>query len=158
MKRIFEIDEVDSLKELIGNKVVLVGGCFDILHLGHIDFLEKAKEQGEVLVVLIEEDEKIRKDKGEGRPVNNQNNRALLLSKLRMVDYVVKLKEMKSDEDYDEVVKKIKPAIIAITEGDERVEKKKKQAKEIRAEVIEVSKLIPQQSSSQIIEIISKKE
>jgi len=158
MKRIFEIDEVDSLKELIGNKVVLVGGCFDILHLGHIDFLEKAKEQGEVLVVLIEEDEKIRKDKGEGRPVNNQDNRALLLSKLQMVDYVVKLKEMKSDEDYDEVVKKIKPAIIAITEGDERVEKKKKQAKEIRAEVIEVSKLIPQQSSSQIIEIISKKE
>jgi rfaE bifunctional protein nucleotidyltransferase chain/domain len=136
------------------NKIVLVGGCFDVMHLGHIFFLEKAKEKGDMLVVLLESDENIKKNKGQNRPINNQENRAVFLTKLKMVDYVIKLPEMKSDEDYLEILKKIKPNIIAVSEGDVGLEKKSKQAKEIGAKVVKVSKLIPHQSTSLIIDKI----
>ena len=66
--------------------IVLVGGCFDIVHLGHLIFLEKAKAKGDILIVLLESDENIRKNKGQNRPINNQEDRALFLSKLKMVD------------------------------------------------------------------------
>ena len=135
-------------------KIVLVGGCFDIVHLGHLIFLEKAKAKGDILIVLLESDENIRKNKGQNRPINNQENRAIFLTKLKMVDYVIKLPEMKSDEDYLEILKKIKPNIIAVSEGDSALEKKKKQAKEIGARVLEVNKLIPHQSTSLIIDKI----
>ena len=135
-------------------KIVLVGGCFDIVHLGHLIFLEKAKAKGDILIVLLESDENIRKNKGQNRPINNQENRAVFLTKLKMVDYVIKLPEMKSDEDYLEILKKIKPNIIAVSEGDSALEKKKKQAKEIGARVLEVNKLIPHQSTSLIIDKI----
>lgn len=135
-------------------KVVLVGGCFDIVHLGHVIFLEKAKAEGDVLVVLLESDENIKKNKGNNRPVNNQANRAEFLTKLRMVDKVIKLPEMKSDEEYLEIIKKIKPDIIAVSEGDENLEKKKIQAQGIGSRVVEVTKRIPKQSTSRIIEII----
>jgi len=138
------------------NTTVLVGGCFDVLHLGHVTFLEKAKKMGDKLVVLLESDENIKKGKGNNRPINNQENRAKMLMSLRMVDEVIKLPEMKTDEEYFVLIKKIKPSIIAITDGDKRIFQKKEQAKIVGAKVVEVTPLIPQQSTSQVIEIISK--
>jgi len=135
-------------------KIVLVGGCFDIVHLGHLIFLEKAKAKGDILIVLLESDENIRKNKGQNRPINNQKDRAFFLSKLKMVDRVIKLPEMKSDDEYLQIIKKIKPKIIAVSEGDSSLEKKKKQAKEVGAKVVKVSKLIPHQSTSLIIDKI----
>lgn len=98
-------------------KTVLVGGCFDLLHKGHVSFLKKAKEAGEKLIVLLESDEKIKKLKGEDRPVQTQKIRAEALGELGFVDEVISLPFMISDSDYDELIKKIKPDIIAITEG-----------------------------------------
>lgn len=149
-------DKPESLlnKERSLKKIVVVGGCFDIVHLGHLIFLEKAKAKGEILIVLLESDENIRKNKGQNRPINNQDNRAVFLTKLKMVDYVIKLPEMKSDKEYLEIIKKIKPKIIAVSEGDKSLEKKRKQAKEIGAKVLKVSKLIPHQSTSLIIDKI----
>lgn len=141
--------EKKNIKE---KKIVVVGGCFDIVHLGHVMFLEKAKAKGDILIVLLESDENIRKNKGPNRPINNQENRAIFLTKLKMVDRVIKLPEMKNDEDYLEIIKKIKPKIIAVSEQDINLEKKKEQAKQIGAKVLIVSKLIPQQSTSRIIE------
>lgn len=135
-------------------KIVLVGGCFDIVHLGHLIFLEKAKAKGDELIVLLESDENIRKNKGQNRPINNQENRAIFLTKLKMVDHVIKLPEMKSDEEYLEILKKVKPNIIAVSENDGNIEKKRRQAKEIGAKVLKVSKLIPHQSTSLIIDKI----
>jgi rfaE bifunctional protein nucleotidyltransferase chain/domain len=136
------------------DKIVVVGGCFDIVHLGHLIFLEKAKAKGDILIVLLESDEDIRKKKGEKRPINNQKNRALFLNKLKMVDYVISLPEMKNKNSYLEILKKIKPNIIAVSEGDENLERKKIQAREIGAKVVKVTKKIPNQSTSRIIEII----
>src|SRR5262245_40855320 len=101
-----------------GKRIVLAGGCFDILHIGHIAFLQKAKEQGDVLFVLIEHDETIKKSKGENRPINSQEDRSKILSHIDIIDYVVLLPNVKNDKTYDDLVINIKPAIIATTAGD----------------------------------------
>lgn len=138
------------------DKIVLVGGCFDVLHLGHVIFLEKAKNLGDKLVVLLESDENIKKNKGNNRPINNQENRAKMLMSLRMVDKVIKLPETKTDDEYLALIKKIKPKIIAISGGDKRISQKKEQAKIAGVKVVTVTKLIPCQSTSRIIEIITQ--
>ena len=136
--------------------VVLVGGCFDVLHLGHITFLEKAKKLGDKLIILLESDENIKKNKGINRPINNQENRAKILMSLKIVDKVIKLPEMKTDEEYLAVIKKIKPKVIAITSGDKRILQKKDQAKMVGARLVKVTRQIPYQSTSRIIEIITQ--
>lgn len=145
-----------SLKKGDCNKIVLVGGCFDILHLGHIVFLNKARNLGDKLVVLLESDENIKKNKGNNRPINNQKNRAKILESLRMVDQVIKLPEMKTDEDYLKIVERISPTVIAVSENDTNLVNKKYQAKLVGAKLIKVTSLIPHQSTSRIIEIITQ--
>jgi rfaE bifunctional protein nucleotidyltransferase chain/domain len=157
MKEIVEIKNIQNLVNVIGKKkMVLVGGCFDIVHLGHIKFLEKAKKAGDILVVMLESDESIKKIKGQNRPINNQENRADFLTKLRMVDYVIKLPIMKNDEEYLKLVKKIKPNIIAVSEGDKNIIQKRGQARLVGAKLIKVTNLIKQQSTSKIIEVITE--
>jgi len=136
------------------NITVLVGGCFDILHLGHIIFLKKARNLGDKLVVLLESDENIKKIKGKSRPINNQKNRAKMLKSLRMVDQVIKLSEMKTDDEYLKIIKKIRPKIIAVSENDKNLINKKYQAKQVGAKIVKVTNLIPHQSTSRIIETI----
>lgn len=72
-----------------GLEVVFTNGCFDILHLGHVDYLEKAKAKGDRLIVAVNEDESVRKLKGESRPINDENARARLMAALGFVDAVV---------------------------------------------------------------------
>ncbi|HII17063.1 TPA: adenylyltransferase/cytidyltransferase family protein [Candidatus Woesearchaeota archaeon] len=71
-----------------GKSIVTCNGCFDILHAGHIKFLEEAKSHGDILIVAINTDAYITKKKGRGRPVNSQDDRALVLAALACVDYV----------------------------------------------------------------------
>ena len=156
MKQIIKINQIEKLAEEIKNKkIILVGGCFDIVHLGHIEFLEKAKTKGNILIVLLESDENIKKNKGANRPINNQEDRAIFLTKLKMVDYVIQLPEMTNDGEYLEIIKKIKPRIIAVSKNDVNLEKKIKEASQVGAKIVTVSKLIPQQSTSRIIERIN---
>ena len=149
MNQIIEINQLEQLKNC--EDVVLVGGCFDILHLGHITFLEEAKKMGKNLVILLESDETIKKLKGENRPINRQIDRAEMLAKLKMVDYVVMLPELKNNQDYTDLIKKINPKIIAISGGDKKIELKKQEAKIVGAKLVEVTKRIPQYSTSQMI-------
>lgn len=69
-------------------KVVFTNGCFDLLHVGHITYLQEAKDQGDILVVGINTDASIKKLKGEQRPIQNEIDRAKILAALRSVDYV----------------------------------------------------------------------
>lgn len=130
---------VKQLKKL-GKKTVLVGGCFDILHAGHIDFLKKSKEEGDVLIVLVESDKTIKKLKGKNRPINNQEDRTAILSNLKMVDHVIPLKPLKTDEEYTHLVKMIEPDIIAVTKGDPLIKVKEAQAKKVNARIVEIEK------------------
>jgi FAD synthetase len=133
-------------------KAVLVGGCFDVLHYGHIHFLKKAKALGNYLIVALESDKNVKRLKGNKRPVHDQNMRREMLEALRFVDQVIILADKMTDKDYDKLVKIINPQVIAVTSGDPVIDKKKKQAQEIDAKVIEIPR-IDSLSTSQIIEI-----
>ena len=85
-----KIRSLDDLpKTLAGKKVVLANGCFDILHVGHVRYLEHARKLGDVLVVAINSDHSVRALKGPGRPILNEVERANLVSALRCVDHVL---------------------------------------------------------------------
>ena len=71
-----------------GKKLVVTNGCFDILHLGHVTYLESARSYGDVLLVGVNSDASVRELKGAGRPVNNENDRAAVLAALESVDGV----------------------------------------------------------------------
>ena len=127
--------------------IVLAGGCFDILHVGHVKFLSEARAMGNYLVVLLESDEKVRELKGENRPVFNQRERAQMLAALRSVDLVILLPMLEDDCDYLNVVIKIKPDIIAVTENDPLIENKKDQAKKVGGELRVISLMEPYSTS-----------
>lgn len=130
-------------------KKVLVGGCFDVLHFGHLTFLKNAKKLGNFLIVALESDEFIKKNKKK-IPVHTQKQRAEILSSLDFVDQVIYLPYLKSDEDYALLTKKIKPDVIAITKGDPHRAQKEKQAKEIGAKVVVASPKLKKFASSKI--------
>lgn len=81
-----------------GRTIVLANGCFDLLHVGHVRYLEAAKCLGDVLVVAINSDESVRRNKGAGRPVVPETERAELLAALRCVDFVTVFGETTADE------------------------------------------------------------
>src|SRR5690606_42020921 len=71
-----------------GARVVFTTGCFDVLHAGHVGFLEQARALGDVLVVAVNSDASVRRLKGDDRPVNGQDDRTVVLAALSCVDYV----------------------------------------------------------------------
>ena len=135
---IIRYEDLDGKKQVFENqRTVLVGGCFDLIHYGHLKFLEAAKEQGDFLIVALESDEFIKKHKRKLQ-VHHQHERAEILSNFNMVDLIILLPFFHTNEEYFELVKRVSPSIIAVTEGDRQLENKKKQAKLVRAEVKEV--------------------
>lgn len=122
-----------------------------MLHLGHITFLKNAKAKGDLLIVLLESDKTIKKLKGKGRPIHTQDVRAQILSELKSVDFVLKLAEFTSDNEYDALIEKLKPEIIATTKGDKYDFHKKRQAKKIGAKLVYVAEPIKDHSTSKII-------
>lgn len=131
--------------------IVLVGGCFDVLHPGHVIFLEQAKRLGDLLIVLVESDEKIKKIKGINRPIHNQRERAIVLKALKFVDSVVLLPFIETDKEYDAIIKKIKPDIIAATKGASDNYHKERVAKLVGAKLKYVTKMIGTHSTSKIL-------
>ncbi len=92
-----------------GDKVVFTNGCFDILHLGHIDYLEKAHNLGDRLVVGLNSDSSVKRLKGENRPVNNEYARTRILAALQFVDAVV----IFGEDTPLELIKLLQPDILA---------------------------------------------
>jgi D-beta-D-heptose 7-phosphate kinase / D-beta-D-heptose 1-phosphate adenosyltransferase len=88
-----------------GKRIVFTNGCFDILHAGHVKYLEEAKSYGDILILGLNADSSVRKLKGPTRPINNQDDRAYILASLESVDYVVIFEE----ETPYELIKAIKP-------------------------------------------------
>jgi len=95
-----KIKEEKKLKKIIqrlkkkGKRIVFTNGCFDILHYGHIKYLESAKRYGDVLIVAVNSDSSVRKLKGKNRPINNQAERTNIVASLGCVDYVTVFKEL----------------------------------------------------------------
>lgn len=154
MAKIISVNQISSLSKNLrksGKKIVLAGGCFDVIHPGHIIFLEKAKLAGDILIVILESDEKIKKLKGINRPVRNQKERAKILSALQAVDYVVMLPFMNKDKEYDQLIMKIKPDVIAATAKDANNAHHQRSAKLSGAKFKLVTKMIGNYSTSKLL-------
>lgn len=103
-----EVERYAYRMGFIGKKVVFTNGCFDVLHRGHLTYLREAAELGDILIVGLNSDASVKRLKGENRPLNNEQDRALALASLLFVDAVVIF-----DEDTPEnLIKRIKPHVL----------------------------------------------
>ena len=108
LKSAGEIVEIVQRLKAKNKRIVFTNGCFDILHVGHVKYLQEAKSYGDVLIVGLNTDASVRVLKGPTRPVNSEEDRAYILGALEAVDYVV----LFSDETPYELIKNIAPDIL----------------------------------------------
>ncbi|MCF8299367.1 MAG: D-glycero-beta-D-manno-heptose 1-phosphate adenylyltransferase [Saprospiraceae bacterium] len=109
--KIFTKESIKSLLSIWnfkGQKIVFTNGCFDLLHLGHIDYLSKAADLGDILIIGLNTDKSTLKLKGSNRPIVDENSRAMLLASLRFVDAVILFEE----ETPYELIKFIQPDVL----------------------------------------------
>jgi D-beta-D-heptose 7-phosphate kinase/D-beta-D-heptose 1-phosphate adenosyltransferase len=108
IKTLAEITLISAQLKTKGRKIIFSNGCFDLLHAGHVRYLETAKSYGDVLILGLNSDQSVRTLKGENRPINTQADRAYILAALESVDYVVIF-----DEDTPHnLIKAIRPNIL----------------------------------------------
>lgn len=107
IKKISELKNIVKTHKEKEKKVVFTNGCFDLLHIGHIRYLYKAKEFGSILIVALNSDKSVKNLKGENRPIINEKERAELLSALEMIDYIT----IFDDLTCKNILKKLKPDI-----------------------------------------------
>mgnify|MGYP003411351656 FL=1 len=148
-----EIKKIRVQLKSEGKKVVFTNGVFDLIHSGHVDYLVKAKEMGDVLILALNSDSSVKRIKGNKRPILEQNERAFIVSNLKPVDYVTFFEEdtpaeIISDLIPDVLVKGADWAIDKIV-GREVVEANGGEVKNI--------KFINDQSTSNIINIIKER-
>ena len=134
-------------------RVVFTNGCFDILHAGHVRYLEQARALGDCLVLGLNSDASVRRLKGEGRPVNAELDRAAVLSALRSVDFVVLFDEPTAED----LIEKVRPAVYA--KGGDYTRETLPEAKIVEKYGGEVRfiDLVPGRSTTKIIEKIGQK-
>jgi D-beta-D-heptose 7-phosphate kinase/D-beta-D-heptose 1-phosphate adenosyltransferase len=108
IKSFNQIEKISQKYKDSDKKVVFTNGCFDILHIGHVKYLEIAKSFGDVLILGLNSDSSVKRLKGESRPINSEYDRAYILAALECVDYVVVFEE---DTPY-ELIKAVKPNIL----------------------------------------------
>lgn len=107
---LIQADDIEALCAILhraGQRIVFTNGCFDILHAGHVEYLNKARSFGDCLVLGLNTDASVRGNKGPSRPINNELNRAKVAGALQAVDYVVLFGE-KTAED---LIAKVKPDV-----------------------------------------------
>jgi D-beta-D-heptose 7-phosphate kinase/D-beta-D-heptose 1-phosphate adenosyltransferase len=108
IKKVGKLKQIISRAKARGKKVVFTNGCFDILHVGHVRYLRRAKDQGDVLVVGLNTDRSVKEIKGEKRPVVPEKERAEILAALEFVDYVVLFDE----PDPLRLIAALKPSVL----------------------------------------------
>lgn len=149
IKTISEISILSKELKARGKKIIFTNGCFDILHTGHVRYLESAKSYGDVLILGLNSDRSVTALKGEGRPINIQLDRAYMLAALEAVDYVVVFDK---DTPYD-LIKAVKPHVL-VKGGD--YEGKEVVGQDI-ADELKLVQFIDGKSTTKIIEKIQQK-
>ena len=104
-----KISEIVTSLKAEGKKIVFTNGCFDILHVGHVRYLKEAKALGDILILGLNSDYSVKSLKGSNRPINNESDRAEVLSALKAIDYVVIFDEKTAEN----IVGEVKPDIYA---------------------------------------------
>jgi D-glycero-beta-D-manno-heptose 1-phosphate adenylyltransferase len=148
-----EIKEIRVQLKNEGKKVVFTNGCFDLIHSGHVDYLIKAREMGDVLILGLNSDSSVKRIKGNKRPILKQDERAFIISNLKPVDYVTFFEEDTPAEIINDLIPDVlvKGADWAIDEivGREVVEANGGEVKTIQ--------FVNDQSTSNIIKIIKER-
>ncbi len=108
IKKLNQLSQIIKKLKAKKKKIVFTNGCFDILHFGHVKYLEQAKQKGDILVVGLNSDSSVKKLKGANRPIFNQPARAEVLSALKSVDYVTIFNDLTPLK----VIKALKPDIL----------------------------------------------
>lgn len=103
-----QLNQVLAYWHFKGFKIVFTNGCFDILHLGHVDYLSKARSLGDLLIIGLNTDVSVTRLKGANRPVNNQEARARMLASMSFVDAIIYF----GDDTPYELIKQIQPDIL----------------------------------------------
>jgi len=137
-----------------GRKVVATNGCFDLLHVGHVRFLQEAKGMGEVLVVGVNGDASVRELKGDGRPLNAEAERAEVVAALGCVDAVVIFPEKRATRFLQEA----RPEVY-VKGGDyqaEQLDREELAAVQAGGGIVQVLKLTPGRSTTAVLEKIKK--
>lgn len=124
-----------------GLTIVLTSGTWDLFHVGHAQYLEKAKNLGDILIVGVDSDEKVKKRKGPHRPIVPEDERVKILSHIRHVD-VISLKH--STDPKDNLIKKVKPDILVVSETTKHARKEVQEKKRHCGRVI----VFPSQSKT----------
>jgi len=154
------MNKVIDLKDLISKKnqmkkekkkIIWTNGCFDILHIGHIRYLEKAKLYGDILIVGLNDDESVRKLKGEKRPIINEKERAEILSALEFIDYIVFFHET----DVTKYLKALEPDVY-VKGGDYTMETINQDERKIVEDYSGRIIIIPAETSNSTTNIIEK--
>jgi D-beta-D-heptose 7-phosphate kinase / D-beta-D-heptose 1-phosphate adenosyltransferase len=143
IKNLQEISIIAKKLKSKSKKIVFTNGCFDLLHSGHIKYLEEAKSFGDILILGLNSDKSVKILKGENRPINNEIDRAQIIAALESVDYVIVF----DDEDPYELIKGIKPNIL-VKGGDY---KNKNVVGEDIVEKLQIVKFHKNQSTTKLI-------
>lgn len=108
--KIMPVEELEGMineSKSAGKKIVFSNGCFDILHVGHVRYLEEAKKLGDVLIVGVNSDDSVKSIKGENRPLLPEGERAEILAALECIDYIT----IFPDETPESLIERLKPDI-----------------------------------------------
>jgi D-beta-D-heptose 7-phosphate kinase/D-beta-D-heptose 1-phosphate adenosyltransferase len=148
IEKITTIENLANLRQLYGDKkIALCSGCFDVFHSGHAVFFEQCKELCDILFVSVGSDSVIRSIKGEGRPVNFQNNRVFLVAAMGNVDYAIsgcEAEDMKKGKiDFYEIIKNLKPNFFILNDDDSSIDDKRDLCNDLGVELIIVNRLVP---------------
>lgn len=148
-----EIKEIRTRLKDERKKVVFTNGCFDLIHAGHVDYLIKAKQMGDVLILALNTDSSVKRIKGKERPILKQEERALIVSNLKPVDYVTFF-----DEDTPaEIISDIIPDIL-VKGADWSINKiVGREVVEANGGEVRTIKFVNNQSTSKIIQIIKER-
>ncbi len=147
---ILQYEDAKKVLPTIKNSV-FVSGCFDILHIGHIRFLQEASKYGDSLVILLEGDEFVQQTKKRDS-FHTQNERAEILSSLKFVHSVVLLPRLESEIDYQRMFNDLAPHIVVVSSHDPYVRVKREQVAKAGGIVEEISTLVENKSTSKILE------
>ncbi len=134
-------------------KVVFTNGCFDLIHSGHVDYLVKAKEMGDILILALNSDSSIRNIKGDKRPILKQDERAFIVSNLKPVDYVTFFEE----DTPAEIINELIPDVLVKGADWEIDNIVGREIVETNGGEVKTIKFVNNQSTSNIIKIIKER-
>lgn len=150
-KRILSLYQI-CLARLLGKRIILVTGCFDLLHEEHLKFLKKAKKEGDVLVVGLESDKRMKEMKGKGRPVNPFRMRTENLVRINEVDFILKLpNDFNKRTTRLKFLRIIKPHVLAISSDDPLEKRKRRECQKIGCKVKIVHRYNPEISTTKLL-------